>query len=119
MDDSIKMKRKLKIARLGSKRNSQKEVKIKKVEKFRFKIITPVKLVARLHEAYMDAMIRLAGTKRIDHVSNEAKRAAKCKPIPMVSGPTNEMVDSRAVVEIYKRVVSTRDQQSSLIPELY
>lgn len=93
---------------------------MKKVQKLGFKLLTPMKLLAKLHEAYIDAMIRLASSKRIDHVKNEAKRVAKSQPIPMLSAPTNEMVDSRAVVEIYTRVVSTRDQQSALnIPELY
>ncbi|KAL3510702.1 hypothetical protein ACH5RR_030103 [Cinchona calisaya] len=123
LDDAIKMKRKLKIARLGSKRSGsgkQKElIKTKKVDKFGgFKFITPMKLLAKFHEAYIDAMIRLSGSKRIDHVNNEAKRVAKCKPIPMLSASTNEMVDSRVVVEIYKRVVSTRDQPSIIVPEL-
>ncbi|KAL3501780.1 hypothetical protein ACH5RR_036229 [Cinchona calisaya] len=123
LDDAIKMKRRLKIARFGSKKsttNKQKQLKVKKIfNNLGFKNITPMKLVAKFHEAYIDAMIRLAGNKRIDHVRNEAKRVAKSQPIPVLSAPTNEMVDSRAVVEIYKRVVSTRDQQSALIPEFY
>lgn len=82
--------------------------------------MTPMKLVARLHEAYIDAMIRLAGAKRIDHVNNEARRVAKSQPIPMLSAPTSEMVDSRVVVEMYKRVVSaTRDQNSALVQEVF
>lgn len=119
LDDALKVKRRLKIAYLGSRKSSKKEVKIKKSRKWGFKIITPMKLVAKFHEAYIEAMLRLASSKRIDYVKNEAKRVAESQPIPMLSAPTNEMVDSRVVVEIYKRVVSTRDQQSALNPEFY
>ncbi|CAI9096124.1 OLC1v1032203C1 [Oldenlandia corymbosa var. corymbosa] len=121
LDDSVRMKRKLKIVRLGSRKNSSsnnnnnrnKSMTPKRRGFSRF--ITPLKLAARLHEAYIDAMVRLASSKRIDHVNNEAKRVAKSRPIPMLSAPTNEMVDSRVVVEMYKRVVSTRAQNSSLL----
>lgn len=114
LEDATKVKRKLKIARLGNK-NNQNELKLKKVAKLGFKILTPIQLVTKFHKAYVDAMVRLGSSKRIDHVKNEAKRVAKCQPIPMLSASTNEMVDGRLAVEMYKRVMSTRNTQSALI----
>ncbi|KAL3510703.1 hypothetical protein ACH5RR_030104 [Cinchona calisaya] len=124
LDDAIKTKRKLKIARFGDHQNNhKKELKImKKVnKKLEFKIMTPGELVTKFHQAYVDAMVHLGGNKRIDHVKNEAKRVAKCQPIPMLSSSTNEMIDSRLALEIYSRVISTtRDQmQPALIPEVH
>ncbi|KAL3501779.1 hypothetical protein ACH5RR_036228 [Cinchona calisaya] len=91
LEDATKMKRRFKIAQFG-----------KKTSNLGFKIVTPTEPVEKFHEVYVDTMMHLGSSKRVDNVENEAKRVAKCQPIPMLSAPTNEMVDSRVVLKCTK-----------------
>lgn len=47
--------------------------------------------------------------KRTDaHIAGGKKSIPNSRPIPIVVSSTDEVVDGRSVLEIYKRVVSTR-----------
>ncbi|XAR72307.1 hypothetical protein NMG60_11018900 [Bertholletia excelsa] len=86
LDDGRK---RVKIARLGNR--TRRSWKIRLVPKLRFKLV--------------DAMIRLVVGKKVE----------KKKPLPMISASTNEVVDGRMVMEIYKRLVSTREFAGLLV----
>jgi len=98
-------KRKLKIARLGSGRRW----KLRAVPKLHMEIASPIKLLAKFHDAYIDMMLRLA--TNIGSLNNKGffrgKKVAKDQHISMVS--SGDEVDSRLLLEIYKKLAASRD----------
>ncbi|KAB1205614.1 hypothetical protein CJ030_MR7G017786 [Morella rubra] len=103
-------KRKLKIARLGAG-TARRLWRMRATPKIsRNIILSPIKLLAKFHDAYVDVMIRLAtgnGGRSNDVGLFGEKRVAKGPQISTVS--SGEEVDGRLVLEIYKRIVSTRE----------
>ncbi|CAK7326645.1 unnamed protein product [Dovyalis caffra] len=99
-------KRKLKIARLGSGRRWKLRIVPAQLH---MKIASPIKILAKVHDAYIDMMIRLA--TNIGSLNNKGffrgKKVAKDQHISMVS--SGDEVDSRLVLEIYKRLAASRD----------
>ncbi|KAI8023111.1 hypothetical protein LOK49_LG03G00865 [Camellia lanceoleosa] len=100
-------KKRLKTTRLGSKTRHWSWKIRRPVPKLRFKTVSPIKLMAKLHDAYVDMMIRLVGDNNVGIF--RAKRVPKGRsPAPMVAA-NDEVVDGRLVLEIYKRLVSSRE----------
>ncbi|KAA8532640.1 hypothetical protein F0562_032544 [Nyssa sinensis] len=61
LDDANKKKQKIK--RLGNKK--RRVWKIRLVPKLRFKVVSPLKLLAKFHDAYIDMMIGLAASNNV------------------------------------------------------
>ncbi|PON86997.1 hypothetical protein TorRG33x02_172440, partial [Trema orientale] len=107
-------KRKLLITRLGdggSRRRQWKRRSCKpKLMVSLRRILSPLKLLAKFHDAYVDTMIRLAGNIVIGAGALPGKRVAKTKQISTVSSNADhrELVDSRLVLEIYKSLAASR-----------
>ncbi|KAA8529103.1 hypothetical protein F0562_034098 [Nyssa sinensis] len=108
LDDSNR--KKMKITRLGNR--NRKVCKIRLVPKLRFKIVSPIKLLAKFHDGYINMMIGLVGNKKASLLGE--KRVPKGGPVPIVSA-SDEIVDCRMVMEIYKRLVSTRELADLLV----
>ena len=111
-------KRNLKITRLGvggtvSPRRRWKIPRKPKLICLK-RIFSPIKLVAKFHETYVDVMNRMAGS--VAHKSSGAgpfagTKVAKTEQISMVSCG-DELVDSKLVLEIYKRLAASRQMNS-------
>lgn len=88
LDDATKIKRKLKIA----------------------------KLFAKFYRFYIDAMIRLVSYKKSNNGLINEKKVSKPnnRAFLMVSSGTNEVIDCRLVLEIYKRILSSRQSAGLL-----
>ncbi|KAJ6718824.1 hypothetical protein OIU79_006649 [Salix purpurea] len=98
-------KRKLTIARLGSGRRW----KLRAVPKLHMKIASPIKLLAKFHDAYIGMMIRVAANMASLNSKGffRGKRVARDQHISTVS--SGDEVDSRLLLEIYKRLAASRD----------
>lgn len=102
-------RRKLRIARLGGNCSSTTSTgrrlwRVKSSPKLSFDIIlSPIKVLTKFHDAYVDMMIRLAGNvgnpNSVDLLGG--KRVPKGRQISVVS--CGEEVEGRLVLEIYKR----------------
>lgn len=109
-------KRKLLVTRLGEGGSRRRQWKIRsskpKLMICLRRILSPVKMLAKFHDAYVDMMIRLAGNMAYKSTGAGAfagKKVAKTKQISMVkSTGDQELVDSRLVLEIYKRLAASR-----------
>ncbi|GFZ16032.1 Transcriptional repressor NrdR like [Actinidia chinensis var. chinensis] len=104
LDDSNGRKR-LKVMRLGGK--ARRVWKIRLIPKLKFKLVT------KFHEAYVNMMIAIMGDK--DKGLYGMKKVPKDRPVPIVSSNSNQVVDGRMVLEIYKRLVSTRELAGLLV----
>ncbi|OWM68028.1 hypothetical protein CDL15_Pgr017596, partial [Punica granatum] len=107
------IRRKLKITRLGGTtghRPIRREYsKVRTAPKLRLKILSPVNLLAKFHEAYTELMIRLAmGMDRSDSSSviGGNNKIKKGQQVSLVS--TGEEVDSKLAMEIYKKFAASR-----------
>ncbi|XP_020572075.1 uncharacterized protein LOC110018936 [Phalaenopsis equestris] len=54
-------KKTVKVARLGGDTGFRRPVRLRRVFRIRFKMLSPVRLLTRLRDAYVDAMLGLAG----------------------------------------------------------
>ncbi|KAG5532327.1 hypothetical protein RHGRI_026831 [Rhododendron griersonianum] len=108
LDDN---KKRMKVARLGN--NQRRGWKLRLARKLKFKVVLPVKLLTKFHSAYINMMVRLVGDKETGLFGG--KRIPKSGPVPMVASASNEIVDGRMVMEIYKRLVSTRELAALLV----
>ncbi|KAH7516459.1 hypothetical protein FEM48_Zijuj10G0137400 [Ziziphus jujuba var. spinosa] len=117
LSGSNKIKRKLKVERLGDNETHSRRRcswKIRALPKLRvLKLVSPAKLLAKFHDSYVDMMIGLAGnvatSKRVGFAGKRV--VAKDQQISVVS--CGEEVDSRLVLEIYKRFAASRSQVAS------
>ncbi|KAF4350991.1 hypothetical protein CsatB_021961 [Cannabis sativa] len=108
-------KRKLLITRLGGGRGSGQRQRRRRPRKLMVElrkiVVSPVKLLAKFHETYVDLMIRLAGNMG-GAGAFSGKKVAKRKEIAMVCcGSNQEFVDSRLLMEIYKRLAPNNNSQ--------
>ena len=109
-------KKKMLITRLGDGGSQRRQWKIRtskpKLMISVRRILSPVKILAKFHDAYVDMMIRFAGNmadKSTGAGAFAGKKVAKTKQISMVSSAGDqELVDSRLVLEIYKRLAASR-----------
>ena len=115
-------KRKLRIIRLGDHGTSSSRRQCKAMrdsDKPRSpiclrRLFSPLKALAKFHDTYVNMMVRLAGN--VAHKSSGAgafagKKVAKSKQISVVSSG-EELVDSKLVLDIYKRLAASRQMNS-------
>lgn len=107
--------RKMRTVRLGNDKTPRQRVwKIRAKPKCRWllKMVSPVNLLTKFHDAYIDGMIRLAAKvgclSRSPGVSR-GKRLAKSRQVCLM--PNGEEVDTKLVMEMYKRIAASRDLQ--------
>lgn len=62
-------------------------------------------------------MVSLEGCKKIGIIC-EGKKVAIGKPIPIVDSSTNDVVDYRMVMEVYKNIMSSRELVQRCCPVL-
>ncbi|KAL3731412.1 hypothetical protein ACJRO7_028311 [Eucalyptus globulus] len=114
LDPSSK-NRKMRTVRLGNHGIRWRRVwKIRATLKCRWllKMVSPVNLLTKFHDAYIDVMIRLAA--KVGYLSSGAgvirgKRPAKSRQVCFM--PNGEEVDAKLVMDIYKRITASRDLQ--------
>nr|GMD70323.1 Transcriptional repressor NrdR like [Ipomoea batatas] len=103
LDGHTSKKRKLRIIRLGDHVNRRRGLKVKKQVALKEKVITPSKLVAKFHKAYINVMISLDvaifGKKKV-----LARPTATTVVVSTLAG--KEVVDGRMIIEVYKRMIS-------------
>ncbi|KAF5751889.1 hypothetical protein HS088_TW02G00908 [Tripterygium wilfordii] len=105
----INNRRKIKVVRLGgrgggggpSSGGRSRRIRIL-IPKLRLKSLSPIKLLARLHDAYIDMMIRFAVSSNNTKLFAGSKVARNSQQVSMVS--SGEQVDTKFVMEIYKRL---------------
>ncbi|WOH07665.1 hypothetical protein DCAR_0727098 [Daucus carota subsp. sativus] len=110
LDDKSNRKRKLKIARLGNRR--QQGANVNETSKVMLKFISPIKLFSRFQNC---RIVRLSRNIDKKLLQDDIGFSRKSRAVPVVSGPNNEVVDARLVLEIYKRLVSTGEVARLLV----
>lgn len=120
--NSNNIKRKMKVARLGdhgtrTTTHRRRACRIRRsltTKLSALKVVSPTKLLALFHESYVEMMISLAGNVAKPNRVLAGKRVAKDKQISMVSNGTEErLVDSKLLLEIYKRLAASRQLQAA------
>ncbi|EOY04092.1 hypothetical protein QUC31_017416 [Theobroma cacao] len=103
----VKSRKNVKVTRIGA--GSRRFWRVKAIPKLRWKIASPVKLLTKLKNAYVNMMISLAGNVGSLNTENTfgGKRIPKARQVPVVYS-SNEF-DQRLVYEIYKALVATRE----------
>lgn len=79
--------------------------RIRRIPKLHWKIVSPIKLLAKLNDAYAGMMICLANKMANGGFLGGKKPA---KPRHLVWASTGDQVDTRLVAEIYKHLVASR-----------
>ncbi|KAF3431937.1 hypothetical protein FNV43_RR26673 [Rhamnella rubrinervis] len=104
----------MKVARLGDRgtRNAshgrRRAWRIRRCLMTKLRAVSPTKLLAKFHESYVEMMISLAGNVGKPNRVLAGKRVAKDKQISMVSNGTEEhLVDSKLLLDTYKRLASS------------
>lgn len=105
LDKANYNKKKSKITRLGGN-NNRRSWQMKPLLRLRLKIISPIKLFVKFHDAYINMMIRLTCTKNVGVLGG--KRISKVGNVPIfTSSSSYEEFDSRLVLETYKRLAAS------------
>ncbi|KAK4785012.1 hypothetical protein SAY86_001701 [Trapa natans] len=108
------IKKKLKITRLGSRsrpshRHYSKLTTLSTAPKLGPKILSPIKMLSKFHDGYVTMMVRLAGS--LDRSAGSSamggNKVKKGQQVALAS--TGEEVDSRLVMEIYKKFAASRE----------
>ncbi|XP_068326459.1 uncharacterized protein [Pyrus communis] len=103
-------RKKMRVTRLGggAKGSTSPKRSWKLKTKLRLmKFVSPIKLLTKLHNGYVDLMIRMAGKAGgVGRIS--AKKIAKPQDQVSVAACGDQLVDSRLVLEIYKRLAASR-----------
>ncbi|XP_077221088.1 uncharacterized protein LOC143854856 [Tasmannia lanceolata] len=94
-----------KTVRLGG--NTRRSWKIRAIPKLRIKIYSPIKLLTRLRDAYMNAMLKLVGNTGSLQSGNAfgGKRIPRARTVKESSSD----FEIRMVLEICKSIVASRD----------
>lgn len=107
-------KRKLKILRLGGGAADAPRRhlwRIRRVPKLHWKMISPIKLLAKIRDAYVGMMIclanKMANTDINGGLFKSKKNIAKQREVSILVS-SGEQVDSRLVLEIYNRLAASR-----------
>ncbi|KAF8399067.1 hypothetical protein HHK36_014933 [Tetracentron sinense] len=112
LDGTVTSKKTVKMARFRGG-NNKRFWRIRVIPKLRLKIVSPLKLLGRLRDAYVNMMLGLAGNVRYFNSGNSFgdKRIPKARQVPMLS-PYQD-IDSRLVYEIYKSLMASRELATS------
>ncbi|RVW77513.1 uncharacterized protein LOC117930456 [Vitis riparia] len=100
-------KRNVKMVRLGGKQ--RRFWRIRQIPKLHLKIISPLKLLAKLKNAYVSMMLNLSGSVGALNSGNVfgGKRVPKARQVPIAY--SNDEFDNRLVLEIYKSMIASRE----------
>lgn len=110
-------KRKIRVLKLGNKRKMIFSKMNRVRTELHWKLFSPLKLMTKFHNAYVNKMVSLEGCKKIGIIC-EGKKVAIGKPIPIVDSSTNDVVDYRMVMEVYKNIMSSRELVQRCCPVL-
>ncbi|PSR91124.1 hypothetical protein CEY00_Acc28466 [Actinidia chinensis var. chinensis] len=100
-------KKRLKTTRLGGKTRGIWKLRLAP----RLKInVSPIKLLVKFHDAYVDLMTHLVVNSNVV-LFGEKRRIPQGRPVPnVVCASTNDKNgDSKLVMEIYKKLVSSKE----------
>ncbi|XP_021299377.1 uncharacterized protein LOC110428039 [Herrania umbratica] len=105
---ATRSKRKLRIPRLGNIA-TRRVWELKTIPKPSLKMVSPIKILTKVHGAYVDMMMRLVNTmgKANNGGLFRGKKVAKDRHVSIVSG--GDEVDSKLVLEIYKTLAASRE----------
>ncbi|KAF9623467.1 hypothetical protein IFM89_003051 [Coptis chinensis] len=102
----------MKVARLGGKRKSFWRVRTIPKLKWGFKIVSPIKLLRKVRDAYMNMMLGLAGN--VGYLNGDnffgGKRIPKARTISKASKV--EEFETKLIFEIYKALMASRELAS-------
>ncbi|XVF71559.1 hypothetical protein PTKIN_Ptkin12aG0047900 [Pterospermum kingtungense] len=100
-------KKSIKVTRIRG--GSRRFWRIKAIPKLRWKIASPIKLLTKLKNAYMNMMINLVGNVGSLNTENTfgGKRIPKARKVP--TAYSSSEFEERLVYEIYKSLVATRE----------
>ncbi|CAB4265092.1 unnamed protein product [Prunus armeniaca] len=101
-------KKKMRVTRLGGVKTTRRIWKLRSaMPKLRLmKFVSPLKLLTKFHDAYVDMMYRMAGNAAsVGRISG--KKVAKAQDQISIAS-CGEEVDGRLVLEIYKRLAASR-----------
>ncbi|KAK8569186.1 hypothetical protein V6N13_107044 [Hibiscus sabdariffa] len=104
--EAIKKGRSMKVRRMGG-RSPRRSWKIKAMPKLRWRAVigSPMKLLAKLRNGYMNMMLRIAGS--VGYLGTEkefgGKRIPKARKVAL--GYSNSEFDQRLLHEIYKNLI--------------
>lgn len=101
----------MRVVRLGGGANGSTSPSRFKIRKLRLiKFVSPLKLLTKLHGAYVDMMVRMAGNVGgARRIAGGSKKVAKAQDQISVAASCGEVsVDTRLVLEIYKRLAVSR-----------
>ena len=110
---NVNSKKKMRVARLGGgATGSSSPTRFFKIRKLRLiKFVSPIRLLAKFHGAYVDMMVRMAGNVGgARRVAGGSKKVAKIQDqiVSVAASYGEEAVDTRLVLEIYKRLAASR-----------
>ncbi|KAF5745238.1 hypothetical protein HS088_TW07G00821 [Tripterygium wilfordii] len=108
-------KRNIKVVRLGGgeggggSANGGRRRRIRiLIPRLRLKFLSPIKLLAKFHDAYVAMMVRLAINANNAKLFAGKKVARTSQQVSMVA--SGEQVDTKLVLEIYKRLAASRPE---------
>ncbi|KAG1368071.1 hypothetical protein COCNU_14G005390 [Cocos nucifera] len=110
VDGSGSGKKAVKVTRFGSGRGGNRRFwRVRPIFRIRIKIPSPVRLLVRLRDMYVDAMLGMAGKGSALALPNgpEAlwdKRIPKSRPVRLQAG---SYFEQRLILEIYKSLVAS------------
>lgn len=110
---SVDNKKKMRVQRLGGGPNGtsppRRFFKIRKLRFLKF-VTSPINLLAKIHGAYVDMMVKMAGNVGgARRIAGGSKKVAKAQDQIAVAATCGEQaVDTRLVLEIYKRLAASR-----------
>ncbi|KAK9934680.1 hypothetical protein M0R45_021815 [Rubus argutus] len=109
---NVDNRKKMRVARLGGGANGNTSPsRFFKIRKLRLiKFVSPMKLLAKFHGAYVDMMVRMAGNVGgARRIAGGSKKVAKAQDQISVAASCGDVaVDTRLVLEIYKRLAASR-----------
>ncbi|KAF9623468.1 hypothetical protein IFM89_003052 [Coptis chinensis] len=105
-----------KAIRLGGKRKRTWKIKLTPKLKWGLKIVSPIKLMAKLRDAYINMMLGLAGN--VGSLSGDnffgGKRIPRARKISKVS--KTDVFETKLIFEIYKALKASRELAAQMAP---
>ncbi|KAF5197388.1 hypothetical protein FRX31_013025 [Thalictrum thalictroides] len=112
LDGSVNREDTIKIARLGGKRKRFWRIRAIRKLKLGFKIVSPIKLLAKLRDSYINMMLGVAGN--VGSLNGDSffgrKRLPKARTVEKISKA--EEFETKLVYEIYKALMASRELTS-------
>ncbi|PIA63671.1 hypothetical protein AQUCO_00201190v1 [Aquilegia coerulea] len=112
LDGSVNREDTMKIARLGGKRKRLWRIRAIRKLKLGFKTVSPINLLAKLRDSYINMMLGIAGNVGSLNCDSffGGKRIPKARTVRKVSKA--EEFETKLVYEIYKALMASRELTS-------